>query len=145
MSVNSNPGGKVKVKLSLCLINNRTMNTYGRVQVKFHAFVNSVLDGGQWSATHPSRFSPVKPGGTYSYSNHSKSIIKYLTCAYINKLYKGTGYDIYYKNSSCEKQKENFPLKFGAFSKCSARNERLKKYAYPSIDMSTPKQIIGCR
>jgi hypothetical protein len=47
----------VKVKLSLCLTN-YAMKTYGRVDVWIHVFLNSALDGGEWSASCPCRFSP---------------------------------------------------------------------------------------
>jgi hypothetical protein len=43
-----------KVHFSLCLIKHyiRTMKTYGGVEVSLHAFLNSSLNGGQWSISH---------------------------------------------------------------------------------------------
>jgi hypothetical protein len=50
--------GKIKVKLSLCLIKRHAMKAYWRVDVWLHAFLTSTLDGGEWSASLPGRFSP---------------------------------------------------------------------------------------
>jgi len=32
------------------------MKTYGEVEMQFHAFLTSELDGGEWSASRPGRF-----------------------------------------------------------------------------------------
>jgi hypothetical protein len=48
--------GKCKVKLSLCLIKHHSIKTYGGVEVYLHAFLISALDGGEWSASHPGRY-----------------------------------------------------------------------------------------
>jgi hypothetical protein len=48
----------IKVKLSLCLTKHHAMKTYGGVKVQFYAFLTSVLDGGDWSASPPGRFNP---------------------------------------------------------------------------------------
>jgi hypothetical protein len=34
------------------------MKTYGRVGIYLHTFLTSVLDGGEWSASRPGRFTP---------------------------------------------------------------------------------------
>jgi hypothetical protein len=47
-----------KVKLFLQLIKHHTMKTYWGVEVKFQAFLTSVLDGGEWSASRPDSFTP---------------------------------------------------------------------------------------
>jgi hypothetical protein len=47
---------KVKLKLSLCLTKHHAMKTYCGVEVQLHAFLISVLDGGEWSASRPGRF-----------------------------------------------------------------------------------------
>jgi hypothetical protein len=48
--------GKVKVKLSLCLINKHyAMKAYGEVD---HTFLTSALAGGEWSASRPGRLNP---------------------------------------------------------------------------------------
>jgi hypothetical protein len=49
---------KVKVKLSLCLTMHHEMKTYWGVEVYLHAFLTSALDGGEWSASRPGRFTP---------------------------------------------------------------------------------------
>jgi hypothetical protein len=46
------------VKLSLYLTKYHAMKTYGRVEVKLHAFLTSAPDGGEWSASRPGRFIP---------------------------------------------------------------------------------------
>jgi hypothetical protein len=52
-------GGKgKKVKLSLCLTKHHAMKTYWGMEVYLHAFLTSALDGGEWSASRPSRFTP---------------------------------------------------------------------------------------
>jgi hypothetical protein len=40
------------------------MKTYGGVSVWIHVFLNSVLDGGEWSGSRPGRFSPEEAPGT---------------------------------------------------------------------------------
>jgi hypothetical protein len=57
----------VKVKLSLDLTMYRAMNTYPIInqaphheEIKLHAFLNSVLDGGEWSALSLDRFTTVE-------------------------------------------------------------------------------------
>jgi len=47
---------------SLYLIKLHTMKTYGGMEVYPHAFLTSVLDGGEWSASHPGRFIPGEWG-----------------------------------------------------------------------------------
>jgi len=34
------------------------MKTYGGVELQLHAFLNFALDGGEWSASRPGRFTP---------------------------------------------------------------------------------------
>jgi hypothetical protein len=34
------------------------MKVYGGVEVQLHAFLISALDGDEWSASHPIRFTP---------------------------------------------------------------------------------------
>jgi len=58
---------KVKVKLPLCLTTYHVMKTYGRMEVQFHAFLTSVLDGGEWSISRPD-LSPRSPGKRRQYS-----------------------------------------------------------------------------
>jgi hypothetical protein len=42
------------------------MKTYWGVEVYLHEFLNSALDGGKWSASRPSRFTPrERAHGTY--------------------------------------------------------------------------------
>jgi hypothetical protein len=36
------------------------MNTYRGVDVEIHIFLTSALVGGEWSASHPCRFTPRK-------------------------------------------------------------------------------------
>jgi hypothetical protein len=36
------------------------MKAYGGVDVYIHIFLTSTLVGGEWSASHPGRFTPVK-------------------------------------------------------------------------------------
>jgi hypothetical protein len=43
-----------KVKLSLCLTKHHVMKTYWGVKV----FLTSALGGGEWSTSHPGRFTP---------------------------------------------------------------------------------------
>jgi hypothetical protein len=49
---------KAKVKLLLCLIKCHILKMYGKMEVWFNAFLTSWLDGGEWSASHPSCFTP---------------------------------------------------------------------------------------
>jgi hypothetical protein len=44
------PNSEVRIKLSLCLTKNYAMETYGGVEIQFHAFITSETDGGEWSA-----------------------------------------------------------------------------------------------
>jgi hypothetical protein len=44
---------KVKIKLILCLIKPHAMKICAVVEVHFHAFLTSALDGGEWSASRP--------------------------------------------------------------------------------------------
>jgi hypothetical protein len=58
---------KVKVKLPLCLTKHHSMKTYWGVEVLLHAFLTSALDGGEWSASRPGRFTPrERAPGTHS-------------------------------------------------------------------------------
>jgi hypothetical protein len=42
------------------------MKAYGEVDVQIHIFLTSVLDGGEWSASRPDRFTPGEGAqGTY--------------------------------------------------------------------------------
>jgi hypothetical protein len=42
------------------------MKTYGRVEVNLHAFLNSTLDGGEWSASQTRRLTPrERDSGTH--------------------------------------------------------------------------------
>jgi hypothetical protein len=43
------------------------MKTYGGVNVYIQAFLTSALVGGEWSASHPDRFTP----GEYMSNNNS--------------------------------------------------------------------------
>ena len=45
-------------ELSLCLTKHHAMKTYRVMEVKFHTFLNVVLDGGEGSASNPSHFMP---------------------------------------------------------------------------------------
>jgi hypothetical protein len=49
---------KVKVKLSLRLTKHHAMKAYWGAEVWLHAFLTSALDGGEWSASRPVRFTP---------------------------------------------------------------------------------------
>jgi hypothetical protein len=44
--------------LSLCLTKHHAMKMYWGVEVKLHAFLTSALNGGEWSASRPGRFTP---------------------------------------------------------------------------------------
>jgi hypothetical protein len=41
----------LKIKLSLLLTKHHAMKTHGGVKVQLHAFLTSVLNGGEWSAS----------------------------------------------------------------------------------------------
>jgi hypothetical protein len=41
-----------------CVIKYRYMGTYGGVKIYLHVFLTSALDGGEWSASRPGRFTP---------------------------------------------------------------------------------------
>jgi hypothetical protein len=45
-------------KLSLCLTKHHAMKTYWGVEVWLYTFLTSALDGGEWSASQPGRFTP---------------------------------------------------------------------------------------
>jgi len=47
-----------RVELFLCLTKHHAMKTYGGVELQIHAFITSALDGGEWSASRPGRFTP---------------------------------------------------------------------------------------
>jgi hypothetical protein len=49
---------KVKVRLSLCLTKHHSIKAYWWMEVYLHAFLALALDGGEWSASRPSRFTP---------------------------------------------------------------------------------------
>jgi hypothetical protein len=56
---------KVKINLSLCLIKHYAMETYETMEV-WHQLLTSSLDGGEWSASRPSRFTlGDRASGTY--------------------------------------------------------------------------------
>jgi hypothetical protein len=46
------------VKLPLYLSKHYAMKTYEVMEVQLHTFFNSALDGGEWSASLPGRFTP---------------------------------------------------------------------------------------
>jgi len=48
----------VQVKLSHIKTLRRIMTTYGGVEVYTQEFINSALDGGEWSASRPERSTP---------------------------------------------------------------------------------------
>jgi hypothetical protein len=64
METNVIPQYQVKVNMSLCLTNHHAMKTNGGVEVYRHAFLTFALDGGEWSASRPGRFTPreIFPG-----------------------------------------------------------------------------------
>jgi hypothetical protein len=49
-----------RVKLSLGLTKHHSIKTYGEVEVQLYAFFTSALDGGEWLASRPGRFTPGK-------------------------------------------------------------------------------------
>jgi hypothetical protein len=51
---------KVKAKWSLCVTKYHVMETYVGVEVQFHTFLTSALDGGEWSASRTGRSSQGK-------------------------------------------------------------------------------------
>jgi hypothetical protein len=54
----------INVKLCLCLTKHHTMKMYGYGGI-IHAFLTSALDGGEWSASHPSCFIPLGKSPQY--------------------------------------------------------------------------------
>jgi len=50
--------GYVQVKLFLWLTTHHSMKTYGGVDMYLHVFLTSVVDGGEWSASRSSHFTP---------------------------------------------------------------------------------------
>jgi hypothetical protein len=44
--------------LSLCLTKHEAMKAYEGVEVQLHVFLNSALDGCEWSAARPDSFTP---------------------------------------------------------------------------------------
>jgi hypothetical protein len=48
----------VKLNLTLCLTKHHDMKMYWGVEVELHTFLNSGLDGGEWSASLLGRFNP---------------------------------------------------------------------------------------
>jgi hypothetical protein len=49
---------KVKVKLFLCLTKHHTMKAYWELRYSSTHSLTSALDGGEWSASRPGRFTP---------------------------------------------------------------------------------------
>jgi hypothetical protein len=47
-----------QVKLSLCLIKHRIVNTYGAVEVYLYVISILTLEEGEWSLSHGDRFTP---------------------------------------------------------------------------------------
>jgi hypothetical protein len=58
--LNKNFKENIEVYLSLCLINYHPVKTYEGVEVEFHPFLTSAIDGSEWLASHSGRLSPVK-------------------------------------------------------------------------------------
>jgi hypothetical protein len=44
--------------IPLCLTKHHTMKMHGGVEVQLHAFLTSAVDGDDWSASRPGRFTP---------------------------------------------------------------------------------------
>jgi hypothetical protein len=63
-SVNSIKVQVKKVKFSLCLIKRYAMKTWGSGGIA-PPFFTSVLDGGEWSASQPGRFTPLGKSPRY--------------------------------------------------------------------------------
>jgi hypothetical protein len=56
----------VKLKSSLSLTKYQAIKTYEEVEVKLHAFLTSALDGSEWLASRPGRFTlGEKDAGTH--------------------------------------------------------------------------------
>jgi hypothetical protein len=51
---------KGRIKSSLCLTKHHDMKAYCGMKAQLHAFLTSALEGGEWSASRPGRFSPGK-------------------------------------------------------------------------------------
>jgi len=49
---------KVDVKLSLCFTKHHTMKKYGGMEVQLCAFLTFAMNGGEWTASCPSHFTP---------------------------------------------------------------------------------------
>jgi hypothetical protein len=47
-----------KIKTSLCLMTRHAMKMCAEVEAQLHAYLTSLLDGGVWLASRPSRFTP---------------------------------------------------------------------------------------
>ena len=59
--------GKHLIKLISVLTYVFDMKAYGYVEVQFHTFLTSPLDGGEWLSSRPSRFTPGKKApGTHT-------------------------------------------------------------------------------
>jgi hypothetical protein len=63
---------------TLCLTKHHSMKTYWGVEVYLHALLTSALDGGEWSASCPGRFTPRERvpgthwiGGSVSHYTHT--------------------------------------------------------------------------
>jgi hypothetical protein len=54
--------GNVKVTFSLCWNKHHDIKMYWGVEIQLHAFVTSVLGGGEWSASHSGDFIPLGKG-----------------------------------------------------------------------------------
>jgi hypothetical protein len=61
--------GKVNLKLSLSF---STWRNIGGVEIQLHAFLTSILDGGEWSASRSGRFTPRERAlGTHWWASES--------------------------------------------------------------------------
>jgi hypothetical protein len=56
---------QVWAQLSLCLTKHYAMKTYGGAVVYIHVFSTSVLVAGEWSASRPERFNPLRNSVRY--------------------------------------------------------------------------------